>query len=848
MKNLFESMSLRRVRLIFTILFVFTAVLCTINAEFILFRHATSNDQCAWREIPGNDTLYLITDIVPGGVADKAGLKNGDILVRINGFNITSNPLDTSRVQPMNIINDIPKGGYVTYLVERNGELFETKVQVLKVFDYVYASNYIFGFVFLIAGYIVVITKPAGKTQRMFAYFTISLMLLFGLAPLLIQHYEFNIVLYITIIIASVASRIIGPSILLNFFYYFPVYKKTKFNKILLFVIAGINTVIVLINLIFSSELNQFLSSVQYGKFFPLRTLFGNLIYIYFIAGLGIFFYRTFTIVPPRRRKQLLPIAVCSIIGIAVYIYTLQVNLSNQFTIFLEPENLLQYLLIILIPLSFVYSIFKYRLMDISLLIRKSLIYGMITAALAALYVLLVFVAGDAFGNMIGQDEKAPISILAIIIIAFIFDPLKRVVQDYVDRFFYREKSNYQKALLDFSKHLPLQTDIDKILNSVADTISSAMHVDKIAVVLFNKKGNKIVSRNIPLEFLQFNGQHDGVKKYLEECSEPQSTCVLKEEFIQSIDKKDLEFLSDAGIEVTIPLMFNEKLIGMINTGKKLSDREYSQDEMHLLMTVANQTAVAVENSRLYEKEKSFYKIQHELKLASQIQTEWLPKSSPEIDGYDICGFTIPARIVGGDFFDYINIDENRLAVCLGDVSGKGLHAALLLANLQAVLRTQTSQSASTAETIDKINKLLYSRTSDNMFVTMFYSELDIKNSVLYYTNAGHNFPLVFKESGNLIMLKSGGTVLGIDYNSGYVQDKITLKSNDLIVIYSDGITEQFDSEGNMFGEKKLIELVKNNKDKNSSKLCNIIFNEVTKFRKEVELSDDMTLITLKKL
>jgi sigma-B regulation protein RsbU (phosphoserine phosphatase) len=501
-----------------------------------------------------------------------------------------------------------------------------------------------------------------------------------------------------------------------------------------------------------------------------------------------------------------------------------------------------------LIPISFGYSIFKYRLMDIDLILKKSLVYGIITAALAVLYVLLVFGAGSLVREIAGEGRSEATSILAIVIIAFIFDPLKRFVQDYVDKFFYREKSDYQKLLLNFSKTLPMQVNQDYILNSVADTITSNMHVGKIAIVLFNDSGNHFVSRNIPEEYCKFNGQYDKLRSYLQETKEPQSISVLREEYSQNLDKKELNFISESGVELTVPIILQDKLIGMINTGKKLSEKNYSQEDINLLMTVANQTAIAVENSRLYDKEKSLYQIEHELELASKIQLEWLPKSDPEIAGYEICGSTRPAKIVGGDYFDFIRKDKTTLGICLGDASGKGLPAALLIANLQAVLSTQALMTASTSDCVEQTNKLLFSRTSDNMFVTLFYSFLDVDNSVLYYTNAGHNYPLVFKDSGNVIELKTGGTVLGINYNSRYSQGNLTLEKNDILVVYSDGITEQFNANGDMFGEERLIEAVKNNRNEKASQISDLIFSEVMGFRKEIDINDDMTLVILKKL
>ncbi len=845
MRNFFETSSLRRTRLTFTILFSAVFILCTINAEFVLFRFAISNDQCAWREIPDTDTAFVITDIVPGGVSDVAGLKNGDILFGINGINITSNRNDTTRTYPMLLVNSLPKGSYAEYSIIRNGEFLKLKVRMEKVFSIFYAVNYLFGLCFLITGFIVVLSKPRGKTQRIYAYFTLFVMLICGLMQLNIQNYitTFEKVLYT---ILFIAGRVLGPVIILNFFFYFPVYRKTKSSIVLLWCVFAAGTLITAAGFLFPAVYNKFIAFMQIDQINLLALIFQNIVFVFIFWGLIIFTHRYYKIVPLNRRITLKPILICSVISYAAYFYTMSINLSNQFTIFIEPQNLLQYSLIMLLPFSFAYSIFKYRLMDTELVIKKSLIYGVITASIASMYVILVLVSGTLLGGITGENSSGAISLIAIIIIAFIFDPLKRFVQDYVDRFFYREKSDYQKIIKEFTRSLPLKNRKDEILDSVADTISSAMHVDKIAVVSF-ENGTHYSSRNIDAEYCNFNGKYSGLISFLEKTMEPQSISVLKEEGGPDIDKSGFEYISDAGIELTVPMILNNKLVGLINTGKKLSGKNYSQDDLDLLMTVAGQTAIAIENSRLYDKERKFYQIQHELDLASKIQIEWLPKENPVIEGYDIFGVTKPAKKVGGDYFDFIRISSTKTAFCLGDVSGKGLPAALLMANLQAIIRSQVITSYSTAECLKQTNKLLYSRSGDNMFVTLFCVFLDTDNSEIQFTNAGHNYPILLKNSGFYEELSTGDLLLGIepstDYNFGYQK----LEKNDALLIYSDGITEQPAENGEMFGEQRLRDLFIRFKHKNASEISSEIFNEISNFKSGIEQYDDMTLIIIKK-
>lgn len=847
MKNFFEKSSIRRIRLTFTILFAAVFIVCIINAEFVLFRYALSNDQCAWREIPGNDSAFVITDIVPGGVSDAAGLKNGDILIGINGINITSNQNDTTRVFPMILVNSIPKGTFADYSILRNGEALTIKVQMEKVFDFVYAVNFLFGLFFLISGFIVVISKPKGITQRVFAYFTILIMLAFGLSQVNLQNYPQ--IIFKSLYIGLIAfTRIIGPYAILNFFFYFPVNHRSKIDKILLYSVLAVSFVVSIFSFIFNREVNNFITGFRVDNVPVVRLFLGNIVFIFLIWGLFIFAFRYFKHVPLNRRKSLRPILFSSIISIAFYLYTLKINVSNQFTIFIEPQNLLQYILIILLPLSFGYSIFKYRLMDTELVLKKSIVYGFVTAVIAAIYVLFVFRAGELFGGITGNYDNGAISIIAIIIIAFIFDPLKRLVQDYVDRIFYREKTNYQKIIKEFTQKLPLQNRQDLILNSVTDIISTAMHVDKVAVVVFVDDAVKYAQKNIEPEYCSFNGQYSGLKAYLEKYKEPQIISLLKEETTSEKDRSGLDFITESGIELSVPMIMHDKLIGMINTGKKLSEKNYTEEEIDLLMTVANQTAIAIENSRLYERERTFYQTEHELELASRIQLEWLPKSSPVIKGFDIYGSTKPAKKVGGDYFDFIRIDDNKLTLCLGDVSGKGLPAALLMANLQAIMSSQASISYSTAECVEQANKLLFTRTNDSMFVTLFCSFLDVNSSTLQFTNAGHNYPILINSSDIHEELSAGGIVMGIQPDASYNFESKTLMKGDVLVIYSDGISEQTNAEGDMFSESRLTDLIIKNKFRSASDLSKVVFKCLETFRGELDQADDMTLIILKKL
>lgn len=834
MKFSFENKSPRKIRIFFSVAYLIVFIFAAINAANILYFDAISNDQCAWRPIEKRDNALIITDVVEGGVADLAGIKDGDILLKLDGVSYPAFP----PIGWINAVNEVPRGGSMLYTIERNGKIFETRVQIIKVFNFAFLANLLFGVCFLIVGYVVVMTRPEGIVQRSFAFMSLLLLIFFGF----LQVYTADKPMWynLTIIVMIALARILGPVVFINFFMSFPVYRKkknVKRNFIIIFLVSLIPYLALAIGMI--------------NKILPVwvPVIFANLPVEFFIAGLVIFGHSYFKYVPADKRKPLKPILIASFISILAYIYVLYLNNTDQYVIFIKPLMLLPGLLLVVLPLSFGYSIFKYRLMDTQLLIKKSIIYGTVTTTVASIYLLLVFGAGALLRDYLGHSENNALSLIALIVIAFVFEPIKRRVQNWVDRVFYREKYNYQKALLDFSKILPLQINLKQIVDSVVDTISTTMHINKIAGVLLDEKNKSICfSRNIPEELCVYNRDPHGIISLLESRKAPiDASMLIHEKYYYNVSDEEIDKITRSGVQLIVPMIVKSSIIGFFSTGPKLSEKTYSQEDIDLLFTVASQAGIAIENARLYEKEKTLFKVQQEIKLASKIQSEWIPRSAPVIPGFDIAGKTIPAEVVGGDYFDFIEINGNAYAFCVGDVSGKGLPAALLMANMQAVLRSQALTILDTAKCIGQTNKLVYANSTDEMFVTLFYSILNIKNKVLTYTNAGHNYPVLFSEnSKNLRMLSEGGLALGVQKDFSYERCEVNLKKGDLIMMYTDGISEAFNNKGEQFGESRLYKITNQFLQLPANEIIEKIMQDVNIFTEGTKVFDDMTLVVIK--
>jgi len=297
-----------------------------------------------------------------------------------------------------------------------------------------------------------------------------------------------------------------------------------------------------------------------------------------------------------------------------------------------------------------------------------------------------------------------------------------------------------------------------------------------------------------------------------------------------------------------VPLVVKSALKGVLTAYNKKDQQGFTPGDERLLAIIAAQSAQVVENARLYEEERLYIKMKEELRLASRIQSDLLPKEPPQIPGYDIAATTIPAEQVGGDYYDFICCHQNRLVVCLGDVSGKGLPASLLMANLQATLRGQALLTPIPKECLARANRLLFNSTSPEKFATLFYAVLDLERQSFCYSNAGHERPILVKANGEALRLCTGGLPLGMVDEWVYEDESVDFHSGDLLVVFSDGIGETVDEQGEHFGDERALEVVKANAHFSAGGLMERILDAVRTYSGNSLQSDDRTLVVVKRM
>lgn len=420
------------------------------------------------------------------------------------------------------------------------------------------------------------------------------------------------------------------------------------------------------------------------------------------------------------------------------------------------------------------------------------------------------------------------------------------------------------RSLEEENKRLKRAVDELSILNDLARAIGASLNTQEIIQTIVRRSLRAINAQQGVITLVEEQSQHTmkTLVRTMVSSSEQEhfhfSQALLgwmhlnKKPLVINDPKNDERFRGipwDESIHslVAVPMMVKSEMRGILTVYNKKEGKPFAEDDQRLLAIIAGQSGQVVENARLYEKEKTLVKMQEEVRLAARIQTELLPKSPPSVAGYDIVGRTIPAQEVGGDYYDFIPVDEHRLAFCLGDVTGKGLPASLLMANLQATLRGQTLTTGSPKTCLERSNQLLYQSTSPEKFATLFYAILDIHDHHIHYANAGHDNPYLCSDRVQTKRLKIGGIPLGMLPEFTYEEESIPLEEDSILVAYSDGVSEAMNTQEEMFGEERIASVIDQHRHKPAVEIIDQLVSAVKEFAAGYPQSDDITIVVVRR-
>ncbi|MEY2479610.1 MAG: phosphoserine phosphatase RsbU/P [Verrucomicrobiota bacterium] len=321
-------------------------------------------------------------------------------------------------------------------------------------------------------------------------------------------------------------------------------------------------------------------------------------------------------------------------------------------------------------------------------------------------------------------------------------------------------------------------------------------------------------------------------------------------------DAPELVKLRDTSFGTTsvmiAPLLYGQQKMGVLAVGNGPKSADFTQSDFVVFKSISEQSAFALYNAIIYSQANEKKRLDHDLQIARDIQRVLLPAEPPSINGFEISGLNIAASQVSGDYFDYIKVDDKRLGVAIADVSGKGVPASLIMAICRSTLRSQAAGNPSPADVLSKVNRQLYPDIKEDMFISMAYIVVDHAHGGVTMARAGHDAPLLVKQNGQTITrLKPPGMVVGID--SGNVFDRVTgdfavaLEKDDCLVLYTDGVTEALDANGDEYGPERMIQSVRESAMEGAAAVINRIIEDLRKFTGAQPQNDDITLIVIRK-
>jgi sigma-B regulation protein RsbU (phosphoserine phosphatase) len=296
------------------------------------------------------------------------------------------------------------------------------------------------------------------------------------------------------------------------------------------------------------------------------------------------------------------------------------------------------------------------------------------------------------------------------------------------------------------------------------------------------------------------------------------------------------------------PLETKDRIIGLIYLDSPFILREFTKDDLNLLAVMANVAAIRLENARLAEIEQAERIMQRDLSQAAEIQGGMLPQGAPQVDGADLAGFNVPCRTVGGDYYDFFTYPNGRVGLALGDVSGKGMPASLMMMALHARVQVLAEDPGDLAAFMTRLNKATCAKCPSNRFITFFFCVLDADTGEVAFANAGHNPPIVVRASGEAFMLEGGGPVLGILSIAPYSEMHTHLDRGDMLVLYSDGVTEANNPNYDEFGEERFTETLKAHRTEPATAIVEAVMRSLAEFTAGAPQADDITLVVARRL
>ncbi|MBZ0265743.1 SpoIIE family protein phosphatase [bacterium] len=565
----------------------------------------------------------------------------------------------------------------------------------------------------------------------------------------------------------------------------------------------------------------------------------------YLLAGIGLLIRNYFKTRNSLERRQVKIVMWGTALGLLM-LFILSV-LSNLFaenygslTLFVQLMLVnLTFLALLLSPLSIAYAFGRYGLLEVEGRLKRGTLFLVATTVLIGAFLGIVYGIGEFTLGVLNIESRTPTLIIAIVL-AIGFTPAQRRVQRFFEYRIYPERQKLRTMIQDFLQTILSYSDQGTFWQFIEGKLKDVLGVENVFPIL----------RDDDDRFLEFESN-------TETPFAPESQFVLAiekegrplpvDEIIASdrihLSSEEKVWLTNNRVALILPMIAQSRMLGFLCLGFKEDRKDFAGEDLQILRSLANQVALAYENVRLIEENLVKRRMERELQIARNVQEGFLPQKIPNTPGLDVAARSRFCTEVAGDYYDVISTEDNRTLLAVGDVSGKGAGAALLMANLQASLRTATRMGGVLSEIVAGINDLIVQNTPPEDYITFFVAVFDPAKNELTYVNAGHNPPILLLSDGSTRSLSTGGLILGTLPGMHYEQETIALNPGSMMLLYTDGISEAMNGDEEEFGEDRIEAYLRANRAQNCDKLLENLEKEVLIYRGQELLEDDCTLL-----
>ncbi len=491
----------------------------------------------------------------------------------------------------------------------------------------------------------------------------------------------------------------------------------------------------------------------------------------------------------------------------------------------------------------FIFATIRHQFLDVQMVFRQSFVNTITSALLVGVYIVMVVQSRVIVARMFGVEAEL-VSYGFIILLLLFFQPINNWMDDLIRSMFMRTRTDHRNVIERFSRQVISLFDPTQLRQTIEETLKTTLLVNRVYFVLYD----------------------DSITEYamLPSDDHPRRVVIDRQDLmLRGINLLDAPtyyrsltdyspgsdlatMLESRSVRMVLPMKDADHLLGFVALTEKAAGYRYSSEDLNLLGVLSNQMVSALTNARLYVESLERTRLQEEINMARQIQLDLLPSNPPTLDCSTICAHSTPSRTVGGDFYDFIKIDGDRLGVVIADASGKGMPAALMIAQTQAMIRSEVNNGTPIASMLKNVNQQLAATTSAEKYVTLFYGELDTRRGTFHYANAGHNYPILARSDGTIELLKTGGLIIGALPHMEYEEDTVILGPDDMLVLFTDGLSEAMNESEVEYGEDRLRELVCSHRNEKAHEIMETVLKDVRSHDPTSPPRDDTTIVALK--